>query len=103
MKVKAPAEDPAEKAARLAEATRADDALTSSTQDLLDEEDRQRLRRLGALPNATAGATAGAIPLTVGAAGVMPAGVAPAGGGAAAGGAGNSGVGANGGGAVRPF
>lgn len=51
MKVKPPAETPEEKAARAArlkEERRADAAFTETTQDLLDDETRKRVRRLGA-------------------------------------------------------
>lgn len=48
MRAKADPEDPAAKAARIAEQTRADAAFTENSQDLLSEELRKRVRRFGA-------------------------------------------------------
>ena len=58
MKVSAPPEDPAEQAAADAETQRADSAAISDTQDVLGEEDRKRLRELGA-PGLTGGSSTG--------------------------------------------
>jgi hypothetical protein len=48
MRAKADPEDPAAKAARIAEQTRADAAFVDNSQDLLGEEMRRRVRRFGA-------------------------------------------------------
>lgn len=71
MNFKAPKEDPAVVAARNAEADRAQNAYIANTQDLLQEETRKRVRRLGARvalsgvqPSSFSGRTSAGVSLT---------------------------------------